>query len=80
MRLAGIADGVVDQIALFAPLRHENGDAVAGFLRQRVGEQLLFLDPARQQDLPRTGLVVVELREEGASTSSGASDASALGK
>ena len=66
MRLAGIGDDVLDQILLLAALRHEDRDLVAGLFAERRRQQFLIPRPSRESRICRgTGLVVVELREEG---------------
>ncbi len=53
-----------DQFLLLAALGRRDFDLEAGLDRQRVGQQLGFLDLVRQQDQFRRRLVVVELRQE----------------
>lgn len=64
MRLAGVCERMLDEILLLSALRHEDRDLVAGFLAERLCKQFLFLDGGAEQDLPRTGLVVIELRKK----------------
>ena len=63
-RLAGVLQRVVDQVLLLAALRHADRDLAAGLGAERLGQQFLLLDVARQQDGAGDRLVVVELGEE----------------
>ena len=63
-RLAGVAGGMLDQVALLAALRHHDLDAPPGARRQGLGQQVLVVHRLRQQDQARRRLVVVELRDE----------------
>ena len=55
---------MLDQVLLLATLRHHDLDAVAALGAQRLGEQRAVVDLVRDQDQPRTRLVVIELGEE----------------
>jgi hypothetical protein len=55
---------VRDQLFFLAALRRRDLDPAAGFHRQRVRQEIAFLDLVRQQDQFRRRLVVIELREE----------------
>src|SRR6516225_4293258 len=55
---------MLDQILLLATLRHRHLDLVAGFGGERFRQELAVVDLVRDQNQPRTGLVVVELREK----------------
>ena len=64
-RLARIGERVLDQVALFAPLRHRDLNAMSGALAERRREKLALLEIVRDEDQPRHRLVVIELREKG---------------
>src|SRR5262249_33177266 len=65
-RLARVGKRVIDELLLFAAARVEDLDLVAALGGQRLRQQRLLLDRVRDQDQPRSRLVVVELRQEGA--------------
>src|SRR5262249_24919636 len=56
---------MLDQIFLLATLRYDHFDLVAGLGGERFRQELAVVDLVRDQNQPRTGLVVVELREKG---------------
>jgi hypothetical protein len=81
--LAGVGQGVLDQLPLLAALGRGDLDLAAALQGEGLGQQRLFRGLDIDQDRARDRLVVVELAQEGgqaASTSRSSSDLSTRGK
>ena len=76
---AGIAQGVFDQLGLFAALGHAQNNLAPGLFGQDLGHQVGVLDAMREQHHARRHLAVIELRQKGLHHLIGGFDAVELG-